>query len=351
MILEDYGWDSWFDAQYKSLNMHLNVGRVVGNAEIYKVVCEGGVIDAGISHRLFYSTSSDSELPVSGDWVLIISDESESGYSIYDLLPRRSFLVLADQDNPDQQIPAAANVDYILAAIPSGDSSYLSFVENLSDISHDWGAEPLFLFYGKAGNGEKADVEKTAGGAGVIFVDSLDDAGLSGLKELLSPRKTYAVTGVNDRDVLVIINYLIDGKIFDDGEYNRNTADDDTDNDLSKCDLHLLTNSAMLLSTPLPGGIGFYTGIDDHNGNNEGDDFGDIIGIAGLCRFNDCRHINEPGCAVLEALDGGDLDYDHYKKFLKVLRKDAGRIPAAEQGEVKKQKKIIALKSERNPDL
>ena len=86
MIPEDYGWDSWFEDQYKSLNMHLTIGRVVGNSEIYKVVCEDGIINARISDPLFYSTASDSELPVPGDWVLIIPAGSICYLSITTLL-------------------------------------------------------------------------------------------------------------------------------------------------------------------------------------------------------------------------------------------------------------------------
>lgn len=335
MILEDYGWDSWFDDQYKSLNMHLKTGRVVGNSETYKIVCEDGIIDARISDRLFYSTASDSELPVPGDWVLIISDDSDSGYSIYDLLPRRSFLALPDDENQEEQIPAAANVDFILAAIPAGDGLDPSIVESLTDVSRDWGAEPLFICYGKpADKNEKENFKKAAGDAGIIFIDSIENtAELAKLSETLTPRKTYAVTGVNVGDVSAIISYLTDGEIFSDGMNRTNNAI-----------LHVLPSSAILLGIPLPVDTELFNGNYDVA---EGEDFQDIIEIAGLCRFSDCRHVNEPGCAILDALDSGELDYDYYKAFMKELKKESGRISVSDQLDVKKQKKIFPVKGEK----
>ncbi len=340
MKLEDYGWDSWFDDQYKSLNMHLKTGRVVANSESYKVVCEDGFIDAGVSDRLFYSTSSDSELPVPGDWVLIISDESSSGYSIYDLLPRRSFLLLPDEDNPEEQIPAAANVDYILAAIPAGDGIDPAIVENLTEISRDWGAEPLFICYGKpAGKSETESFKKSAGDKGIIFIDSIDNTGLLKLYESLAPRKTYAVTGVNVNDVSAIISYLTDGEIF----YDKFNSDD-----ISKGVLHILPSAAILLGVPLPVDSVVLNGNNnsENSGSDEGDEFRDIIEMAGLCRFSNCRHLNEPGCAILDAMDNGEIDYDYYKSFMKVLKKESGRVSVAEQSEVKKQKKSIHVKGD-----
>jgi len=338
MILEDYGWDSWFDDQYKSLNMHLKTGRVVGNTEKYRVVCEEGIIDAGISHRLLYSTASDSELPVPGDWVLIISDESDSGYSIYDLLPRRSFLALYDDENPEEFIPAAANVDYVLAAIPAGTGLDPSIVENLTSICRDWGAEPIFICYGKSsGKKEQENFKKAAGDAGIIFIDSIDKDGLQKLNTAMAPRKTYAVTGVNTDDVSAIISYLTDGEIFENSTVKSNAPDYNMEQGV----LHLLPSSAILLGIPIPGDTGFFAG--DYDGN----EFGDLAEIANLCRFNDCRHINEPGCAVLEAVDNGEIDYDYYKEFMKELKKETVRVSSAEQSDVKKLKKSLTEKSER----
>lgn len=336
MNLEDYGWDSWFDDQYKSLNMHLTIGRVVGNSEIYKIVCEDGLIDARISDRLFYSTSSDSELPVPGDWVLIISDGSDSGYSIYDLLPRRSFLTLPDEDDPEEMIPAAANVDYILAAIPAGDGLDPSVLENLSDVSREWGAEPLFLCYGNPPDkNAKENFKKAAGDASVIFIDSIDKTGLSKLSEALAPRKTYAVTGILPDDVSAVISYLTDGEVAP-----ARSGEDDFPGSM----LQILPSSAILLSLPLPGDAGLLNGKYD---DEEGEDFGDIIEIAAQCRFNDCRHVNEPGCAILEAIDNGELDYDYYRAFLKALKKETGRAVSAEVTDAKKQKKTTAVRVEK----
>ncbi|PKL16881.1 MAG: hypothetical protein CVV49_13885 [Spirochaetae bacterium HGW-Spirochaetae-5] len=336
MILEDYGWDSWFDDQYKSLNMHLTIGRVVGNSEIYKIVCEDGVIDARISERLFYSTSSDSELPVPGDWVLVISDDSDSGYSIYDLLPRRSFLTLPDGDDPEELIPAAANVDYILAALPASEDIAVSIVENLAEVSREWGAEPVFLCYGDtSGKNVKDNFAEAAGDAPVIFIDSIDKSALSKLNEALTPRKTYAVTGVNPHDVSAIISYLTDGEVSADSA-------DEVGSGMEV--LHLLPSSAILYSAPLPGDSRILNGNHD---SEESEDFGDIIAIADQCRFNDCRHQNEPGCAILEAIDNGELDYDYYRAYLKALKRESGRVVSVETAEVKKQKKAAPLRIEK----
>jgi len=342
MILEDYGWDSWFDDQYKSLNMHLKAGRVVGSSEIYKVVCEDGLIDAGISHRLFYSTASDSELPVPGDWVLIISDDSDSGYSIYDLLPRRSFLALPDNENQEEKIPAAANVDYILAAVPSGSDLDPVTVKKLTNISRDWGAEPLFICYGGTeGQEEIESLKKASGNAGMIFIDSVDSSSLAGLNQALTPRKTYAVTGVDAEVVSAIIRSLTDGEIF-----NNTTTDADVyHNNGDEGVLHVLPSSAILLDIPIPVDHEFSDNTDD---TADSGDFDDIIEIAMLCRFKDCRHVNEPGCAILETLDNGDLDYDHYKAFMKELKKESVRVFSTEQSEVKKQKKSAPVKIERS---
>ena len=300
MKLEDFGWDAWFAEQYGKLNMNLMPGRVVLQSEPVMVLCEDGIIEAEISDRLNYSIVSDDELPVIGDWVFLMPGDEGVRAQIYDVMPRRSVFLSKDPGDEWSEILLGANIDYICIVTSIPELPDFSIIHQLALSVIENGAEPLILF----SKTDLADEEKNRPllenefkDYKIYFLSSASGEGIDDFRKSMEYGKTYSFTGFIGAGKSSIISAIAGG--------NSETG----------MDLFITENGPIIVDTDEISGVSVSTN------DNSQDKFDDFFELAENCRYSDCTHCNEPGCAVLDAVDNGDVVLSRYKSFIQMLKK------------------------------
>jgi ribosome biogenesis GTPase / thiamine phosphate phosphatase len=329
------GWDAgWWSAFASHGAAGHRPGRVVAaHRDAWVVATPAGTRDAGISGRLRHDARGPADLPAVGDWVAVTGENANGTGGpavVHAVLPRRSaFRRFAGDSNrsgsariTDQQI-LAANVDVALLVAGLDGDFNLRRLERYLAVAYAGGATPVVVL-NKADldtdlDGHRVAAAAVAPGVPVHAISALDGRGVDELAAAwLAPGTTAVVLGSSGVGKSTLLNRLL-------GEERQRTAgvreDDSKGRHTTRHrELVPLPGGALLIDTPGIRSIdvaGAEDGIDDA--------FADIAELAIACRFRDCRHEREPGCAVLVALAAGSLDparLDSYRK----LEREAARV-------------------------
>jgi len=333
MRLEDFGWDAWFKEQYNKLNVNLKPGRVVLQSETLMVLCEDGIVEAEISDRLNYSVVDNDDLPVIGDWVFLIPGEDGVRAQIYDVIPRKSVFIPKDPDDEWSEILLGANIDYICIVVSMSEMPDFSVIHKLAQGIIENGAAPLLLFSKTdltEDDKRKTQIEKEFSSFKVFFLSSASGEGVDDFKNHMEYGKTYSFTGITGAGKSSIIAAIAGG------------------NSGKGMDLFRAENGAIIVDTEEISGVSVSS--DD---SFQQDDFDDFKELAENCRYGDCRHDNEPGCAVLNAVENGEVDQIRYKSFKQMLKKQVFSVErkgVRALDSLQKKKRKETLKKGRSPE-
>jgi ribosome biogenesis GTPase len=292
---------------------------LISSSPTCQVETADGVLHAELSGRFRHDARGPDALPSVGDWVVIRRASAHHAH-ILGVLPRQScFRRLAAGDQTRAQV-VAANVDTVLVALSLNHNFDLRRLERYLTTIWDSGAAPLVLL-------TKVDlvddpqtfVEKTAEaalGVDVLPVSAVTGAGLDELRSRLLPGRTYALVGSSGVGKSSLVNFLL-------GHERQRVLDVRADDDRGRHttthrELFRLPGGALLIDTPGMRTIRLWADEDSLL-----ETFDDIQRMGEDCRFRDCRHVDEPGCAVLEAIAKGGLDEGRYRGFLKLRREVA----------------------------
>jgi ribosome biogenesis GTPase / thiamine phosphate phosphatase len=315
-LLHELGWSSFFQQHLKTGDSRLPARVLEEQRSAYRVACEAGELLAEVAGHLRFEASA-AGLPAVGDWVLIDARPDEGRATIHDVLPRRSkFSRKAAGQETTEQI-AAANIDtvFVMTSL-NGDLNPRRIERYLATIWES-GAQPVVLL-------AKADlcddpapaIEAVAGvafGVPIHVLSSVTGAGLDQLDEYLQPGRTVALLGSSGVGKSTLINRLIghDAQrvraIREDDDRGRHTT--------TARRLFLLPGRGMLIDTP---GIRELQLWDAGDGLSQ--TFNDIERLAQDCRFRDCGHESEPGCAVQSALRKNEIGAERFESYLKLRR-------------------------------
>lgn len=331
MNLIDLGWNDFFKAHFESLDIE---GVIPARVAIQQkdrsiIVCEKGELWAEVSGKFRHKALSKSDYPTVGDWVAITIKTDGDGAVIHSLLPRKSkFSRKAVLDGKTEEQVLSANID--TAFIVSGlDGEYnLRRLERYISVAWDSGTSPVVLL-NKSDLCDDVDsivtkVENTVIGVPVHSVSAIIKDSLEILKGYLGKGKTVSLLGSSGVGKSTIINSLLGydrqktGEVRDSDRRGRHTT--------TYRELIVLRNEGILIDTPGMREIEIWG---DEDGLSMA--FDDIEELAAQCRFNDCGHGNEPGCAIKKALDNGELDTGRYQNFLK-LQKELKRLAIRKSG-------------------
>lgn len=344
-MLKTYGWSPALQHDFTPFAARgLVPARVVVQQRgLYRVVTEGGELEGRISGRLAHEAAPLSRIgggyPVTGDWVAV--ELKGDAAVIAAVLPRATaFTRMAAGNAKDMQV-VAANIDVALLAASLNADLNLRRLERYLATAYESGAEPVILL-------TKADacpdpeplirsVREIAAGVPVLAVSVRSGQGLAELSALLAPGKTAVLLGSSGVGKSTLVNALAGVEkmatraIREDDAHGRHTT--------THRELILLPSGALILDTP---GMRELALWDAQAGVAAAfaETTAEVELLARGCRFRDCAHDKEPGCAVQVALAEGSLDADRWRSFQKLQRELAHTVrredPVAREAERKR---------------
>lgn len=298
----------------------LQVGRVARqHKQIYTLYTEAGELAAKISGKFRYQVQSSEDLPCVGDWV-VISAPTDQTATIQHLLPRRTlFSRKVAGDTTDVQL-IAANLDSVFLVCGLDHDFNLRRIERYLVMIWESGARPIIVL-NKVDIGEQLeqrllDLEAIAVGIPIIQISALRDQGLDELTPWLQPGQTVALLGSSGVGKSTLTNQLMGEPIQAvqavraDDSHGRHTT--------TSRQLMCLPSGAVLIDTPGLRELQLWT---TQTGVSTA--FNEIEALARHCRFRDCQHQQEPGCAVQAALANGQLEVQRLHSYLKLRKEEA----------------------------
>lgn len=307
MRLAELGWD---DGVAKSFDAWVSTtavepGRVVIEFNhIYRVAIEGGEVDATASGRLKHRALRRSELPAVGDWVVLRRRRDESQAAIVGVLPRRSWFSRKMAGAVTDEQIVAANVDVVFVVMALDADFSLRRLERYLLLARESGAAPAIVLtkpdLATDLGAQTAEVRQVAGDLPVHVVSPKRNEGLQQVAWYLRPGRTGALLGSSGVGKSTIINRLAGEDVQKTGEVRQ--ADSRGRHTTIHRELVMLPGGGLIIDTPGMRELQLWD-----VGTAVRETFGDIDSLAAGCHFTDCRHREEPRCAVKQAIGEGRL--------------------------------------------
>ncbi|HEY2421408.1 MAG TPA: ribosome small subunit-dependent GTPase A [Neobacillus sp.] len=332
-----------FDTLKTSEDMIL--GRIaLEHKQLYRVWTEVGELLCEVSGRFSFVAENREDYPAVGDWVILKARPKEGRGTIYSVLPRNSkFSRKVAGGTAEEQI-VATNVDTVFLVNSLNEDLNLRRIERYLLLTWDSGASPVIVL-SKADLCEDikeklTEVENiTYGGVPVIPISSETMSGIDELTSFLLPGKTIALLGSSGVGKSTLTNRLL-------GEEKQvvqeiRQADDKGRHTTTHREMILLPNGCVLIDTPGMRELQLWEGSEGLS-----ETFAEIDELAFHCRFRDCLHNDEPGCAVVEAIEQGIIDagrLSSYNKLQKELAYIERKADKRAQADVKKKWKNIHM--------
>jgi ribosome biogenesis GTPase len=317
-LIEQYGWS---DALRVAFEPHARAGRlpgriVVQQREAHLVVTDGGNLSARVSGRLRHE-AREAGHPTAGDWVALSAKAGEGTATIHAILPRRTAFMRRAADSVQTLQVIAANIDVVFVVTSLNADLNPRRIERFLAAAWQSGARPVVVLT-KADlceqpEAQASEIATLAAGCPVLIVSVRQGLGLDSLRDQISPGETCVLIGSSGVGKSTLVNALLGEERM--ATQDIRAADARGRHTTSYRQLVLLPDGRLILDTPGIREVGL---IDADEGLSTV--FDDIEQLARNCRFRDCGHSSEPGCAVRGALDAGLLDADRWAHFQKLSR-------------------------------
>lgn len=284
----------------------------------FQVQTEHVVLTAALSGKFCHDATHNSEYPVVGDWIIISPRPEESAATIHFVLSRKGTFSRKVPGEVTSEQVIVSNIDVAFLVTGLDHEFNLRRIERYLTTAWNSGALPVIVLnkVDLADNPDdiQASVEDIAPGVDVIRISAREGTGVQQLRTYMMAGTTAVLLGSSGTGKSTIINALSGedlvktGDVREDDSRGRHTT--------THREMIFLPGGGMIIDTPGMRELQLWS-----DENSIGDSFSEIEKIASECRFKDCSHESEPGCAVQRALADGELDEARFNSFLK-LRKE-----------------------------
>ncbi|UQU63065.1 ribosome small subunit-dependent GTPase A [Couchioplanes caeruleus] len=325
--LSALGWDATLASAYRSFDRpDATAGRVLrADRGVCTVLAADGVHRASLSGTVLLGAAGDpANLPCAGDWV-VLRRWPDRRTTVEVVLPRRTALIrrTADKDSTGQVL--AANMDTVAVVEPMHPAPDAARVERLLALAWESGAQPVVVLTksdtARVPQAIARQLSELAPDVRVLAISVHEGHGLNEVRELVTPGRTLALLGRSGAGKSTLVNALAGTDVMPvqeirnvDGKGRHTTA---------YRSLVLIPGGGAVLDTPGIRGVGL---LDTDEGLDRA--FADVAGLATQCRFGDCGHDGEPGCAVEAALADGSLPprrLENWRKLHREVAVESGR--------------------------
>ncbi|NQV41432.1 MAG: ribosome small subunit-dependent GTPase A [Candidatus Marinimicrobia bacterium] len=343
MSLEDYGWDeTWADKLAQSEENRGIPARVISeHRSEYKVHTGEVEMSAKAAGRLFHAPFKQTELPAVGDWVIVDETDERGKATIRSVLPRKStFSRKVAGKNSNEQV-MATNLDTVWIVTTFGADLNPARLERYVALVVESGAKPVIIL-------AKVDLEALPEpiletiqlripNVPIYAVSAKAQIGLENLNQYIAAGQTIALLGSSGVGKSTIINHFVGHELLHTASVRE--KDGKGRHTTTHRELIFLPTGGVLIDTPGMRELQLWQRDD-----NLEKSFADIEALAVGCRFSDCSHETEPGCAVVAAVESGELSEERINNYMKLKKEltflDRKTDVQAEQAERKKWKAI-----------
>ncbi|MCU7556222.1 ribosome small subunit-dependent GTPase A [Macrococcus capreoli] len=321
-ILTQLGYNSERIDQAKAFDANLLKGRIsVQHKGMYRAITENGEYLVQLSGKDKFTSYDLIQTPAVGDFVLIKPFPNEHKGIIQHVLPRTQQYIRNAAGNQTKPQLIATNIDYAFLTMSCNDNFNTNRLERYLIATYDSGATPIIVMTKSdlITELEKeimiAELSNVAPTVPVYFVQHDSDDNIETLKNYLKDHKTGTLLGSSGVGKSTLINRLLGKDVMDTGEIRL--TDDKGKHTTTHRELLLLDGGGILIDTPGMREFQLWS-----TGENLGliTEFEDVENIIVQCKFNDCTHTNEPGCAINAAIETGELSEDRFERYNKYLR-------------------------------
>lgn len=322
MNLQELGWDSFFEKHfnpYKEKDF-LPARIAVKQGNVYVVYSELGELAGKVTGRFKHNARSQSDFPTVGDWVAVKGNPRTQRMTIHGVLPRRtkfSRKMVSTEGRVVEEQVISANIDIVFLIVGLDADFNIRRIERYLTIVQGSGARVVIIL-NKTDLCDSVDecikeVEAIAPGTPIHAVCALKRETLEPLLTYVAPGETVTLVGSSGVGKSTIINTILGterqkvGAVREkDGRGRHITA---------KRELIILPAGGIVIDNPGMRSVPLWG---DQKGLEE--TFDDIVELTRQCKFTDCQHRTEPGCAIKKALEDGALDRDRYNNYLRLQR-------------------------------
>lgn len=332
-LLKTYGWDNDFWGEAAKGKGH-PARIVLRSKSLYKAVSESGQLLCRLSGSLERGLPAEA-YPTVGDWVMLDRPDDKAGEGIIRaVLPRKTCLTRTEAGTSGKGQAMAANVDRLFICMALDGNYNLRRLERWMTLAWESGAEPVVLLT-KSDLAEDLDrrvmeAEQSAVGARVLALSLFAEEGLEAVKAQLEEGRTIALVGSSGVGKSSLINRLAEGcvqatkEVRSDGKGRHTTT---------SRELFHLPGKGLVIDSPGVREIQLFEADAERA-------FADIEALAEGCRFRDCAHESEPGCAVRRAVEEGRLSRKRLENYRKLAKEAAyaetRRLKSSRQAEKEK---------------
>lgn len=292
----------------------LTIGRVISQyKDLYKVICEKGELIAEVSGKFRFQVKTLSDYPGVGDFVMLDRDTDKNGNAIiHNVLTRKSAFIRKAAGTSNVEQIVAANIDLVFICMSLNNDFNLRRLERYLSIAWDSSAIPVVVLTKSDLCNDLAkkllSVNSVAVGVDVVVTTSMSEDGYLKLLDYIKEGQTVAFIGSSGVGKTTLINGLLGENVF---ETNELRNDDKGRHTTTRRELIAIQSGGVVIDTPGMRELGLESA-------DLSKAFLDINELSAKCKFNDCSHTTEPGCAVQQAIHDGFLTLERLESYRKL---------------------------------